>query len=425
MRLKHILSISLLLSAAVFINARDLVGFPEAANNYREYPENNLPEVGNAPKGYENFHIEHYGRHGSRWLIGTWRHDNAIAWLERCDTLAGGLTPRGREVLEEVKQARRDLKHHEGDLSDKGAAQHRGIARRMAKNFPGVFRKGAYVDARSTMIQRCIISMGNAVTELKGVQPELNLRISASEINDPYMKNVTDKPAIQAENNAQVHVDKYKNENLTDGKFLSILFNNPDEAKLYFDEDLFGFYLYEIASNSVSTGDQSSIAEIFSPEDIDRFWRRMNVQWYIRSGNTPLSGGLVPLRQRHLLRNIIASADTAVVSDNISANLRFGHEVIVIPLVVLMELDDYGKTYTDMNDLADNWLSYNIFPMACNVQMIFARPAKEKKHNPEDVLVKVLLNEKPAKLPVPAVEGDYVRWTDLRKHYIDRFGMED
>ena len=425
MLLKHILPIALALSVAMQGNARELVAFPEAANNYREYPEANLPDVGKAPKGYENFHIEHYGRHGSRYLIGTFRHDNAIAWLQRCDTIAGGLTPRGREVLEEVKQARHDLKHREGDLSDKGAAQHRGIARRMAKNFPGVFKKGAYVDARSTMIQRCIISMGNAVTELVAAEPGLNVRISASEFNDPYMKNVTDVPAIEAEQKAQMHVDRYKKENPTDGKYLSVLFNDPEKARLYLDEDLLGFYLYEIASNSVSTGDQSTIAEIFSPEDIDRFWRRMNVQWYIRSGNTPLTGGLVPLRQRHLLRNMIASADTAVVSPNTSANLRYGHEVIVIPLVVLMELDDYGKTYTDVNELADNWLSYNIFPMACNVQMVFARPVKDKKHNPDDVLVKVLPNEKPAKLPVPAVDGDYVRWTDLRKHYLDRFGTED
>lgn len=425
MLLKQIIPISLLLSAAFSVCARELVAFPEAANNYREYPVENLPDVSKAPKGYENFHIEHYGRHGSRWLIGTFRHDNAIAWLQQCDTIAGGLTDKGREVLEEVKADLHNMKHREGDLTDKGAAQHRGIARRMAKNFPGIFKKGAYVDARSTMIQRCIISMGNAVTELVAAEPGIKLRISASEINDPYMKNVTDRPAIDAEQKAQVHVDRYKSENPTDGKYLSALFKNPEQAKSCIDEDLLGFYLYEIASNSVSTGEQSTIADIFSPEDIDRFWRRMNVQWYIRSGNTPLTDGLVPLRQRHLLRNMIASADTAVVSGNVSANLRYGHEVIVIPLVVLMELDDYGKTYTDMNELADNWLSYNIFPMACNVQMVFARPMKDKKRNPEDVLVKVLLNEKPAKLPVPAVNGDYVRWTDLRKHYLDRFGTKD
>ena len=34
------------------------------------YPEKPLPQLTAAPKGYEPFHIEHYGRHGSRWHIG-------------------------------------------------------------------------------------------------------------------------------------------------------------------------------------------------------------------------------------------------------------------------------------------------------------------------------------------------------------------
>ena len=34
------------------------------------YPEKQLPKLTPAPKGYEPFHLEHYGRHGSRWHIG-------------------------------------------------------------------------------------------------------------------------------------------------------------------------------------------------------------------------------------------------------------------------------------------------------------------------------------------------------------------
>lgn len=405
------------------LQARELVTFPVAANNYQEYPDTNLPDVSQAPKGYENFHIEHYGRHGSRWLIGTYRHDGAISYLQRGDSLAGGLTPRGKEVLAEVEEYLADLQGREGDLSPKGAKQHRDIARRMAKNFPGIFRKGAYVNAHSTMVQRCIISMSNSLLGILSVQPQMNVDLNASESETFYMKNVTDKPAIKAEKDAMtMYFDDFRQKNGTDGKFLGKLFNDPKAAARVMDEDELAEWLYDIASNSVSTGDQSDIADLFSHEEIDRLWRLQNAKWFIRSGNTKMTNGLVPLRQRFLLRNIIESADTAMTSPNASANLRYGHESIVIPLVSLMELNDYGKRHDTLEELADTWRSYEIFPMGCNIQMVFARPTKKKNYTADDVIVKVLLNEHPVKLPVPFVNGDYVSWPALRTYYLEKIG---
>ncbi len=421
--MKRIITFFASLALLVPVQARELVTFPVAANNYQEYPENNLPDVSQAPKGYENFHIEHYGRHGSRWLIGTYRHDGAISYLHRGDSLAGGLTPRGKEVLAEVEEYLADLQGREGDLSPKGANQHRDIARRMAKNFPGIFRKGAYVNAHSTMIQRCIISMNNSILGLLSIQPQMNVEVNASESETFYMKNVTDKPAIKAEKDAMtMYFDDFRQKNRTDGKFLDKLFNDPQAAARVMDEDELAEWLYDIASNSVSTGDQSDIADLFSHEEIDRLWRLQNAKWFIRSGNTKLTNGLVPLRQRFLLRNIIESADTAMTSPNASANLRYGHESIVIPLVSLMELNDYGKRHDTLEELADTWRSYEIFPMGCNIQMVFARPAKKKNYTADDVIVKVLLNEHPVKLPVPFVNGDYVSWPALRNYYLEKIG---
>lgn len=421
--MKRIITFFASLALLVPVQARELVTFPVAANNYQEYPENNLPDVSQAPKGYENFHIEHYGRHGSRWLIGTYRHDGAINYLQRGDTLAGGLTPRGKEVLAEVKEYLADLQGREGDLSPKGAQQHRDIGRRMAKNFPGIFRKGAYVNAHSTMVQRCIISMSNSLLGLLSVQPQMNVELNASESETFYMKNVTDKPAIKAEKDAMtLYFEDYRQKNGTDGKFLAKLFNDPEAAARVMDEDELAGWLYDIAANSVSTGEQSDIANLFSPEETDRLWRLQNAKWFLRSGKTPMTGGLVPLRQRFLLRNMIESADTAMTSTNASANLRYGHEVIVIPLVTLMELNDYGKEYASLDNIEENWRSYEIFPMACNVQMVFARPVKKKNYTADDVIVKVLLNERPVKLPVPFVNGDYVSWPALRNYYLEKIG---
>ncbi|MDE6049898.1 MAG: hypothetical protein K2G09_09455, partial [Paramuribaculum sp.] len=121
---------------------------------------------------------------------------------------------------------------------------------------------------------------------------------------------------------------------------------------------------------------------------------------------------------RESLRNMITSSDTAIASTRPGANLRFGHEVCVLPLAVLMELDHYGDEINDLEEVADKWKNYEIFPMASNIQIIYYRP--DGSTAPEDVLVKVLLNEREVKLPVTTSTAPYYRWTDLRNYYLKK-----
>ena len=55
-----------------------------------------------------------------------------------------------------------------------------------------------------------------------------------------------------------------------------------------------------------------------------------------------------------------------------------------------------GKQIADLEQLAaEGWNNYDIFPMGCNVQLIFYKPKKGKG----DILVKALLNENETTLP--------------------------
>lgn len=412
-----------LAAAVVPASGRELVGFPKAANNYQLYPSESLPDVSQAPAGYENFHIEHYGRHGSRWHIGYNRQDQAIKMLERADAKGGGLTAEGKKILGNLWRERLAMEGREGELSHAGAMQHRGIACRMVANFPTIFTDSTIVDARSTIVPRCILSMTNALSEITRLCPGVDIKhIDASVADAVYMKNFVDTVAMKAEDAAKKYVNEFYAANPTDGSWMKHIFNDPDAAEKVIKKEKLADYLFEIAQNSVSIGPQSDIINIFSPEETDRIWRRQNARWFIKGGNTPLTGGLVPLRQGNLLRNIIESADTTLTSSHRSANLRFGHEIIVLPLVTLLELNDYGREYQSLDQLADNWHAADIYPMACNVQFIFARPKDKAPGDvkPEEVLVKVLLNERPASLPVKASSGDYVKWTDLRDYYLTK-----
>ena len=56
------------------------------------------------------------------------------------------------------------------------------------------------------------------------------------------------------------------------------------------------------------------------------------------------------------------------------------------------------------------------------IQLIFYRP--KKKGATGDILVKAMLNEREATLPVPTTQHPYYRWEDLRAYWsgrLDRF----
>ena len=51
-----------------------------SASNFLAYVDP-TEDLTPAPKGYEAFYLTHYGRHGSRWLIGEWEYTDAMKVL--------------------------------------------------------------------------------------------------------------------------------------------------------------------------------------------------------------------------------------------------------------------------------------------------------------------------------------------------------
>lgn len=158
-----------------------LVDSYQAGSQYLAYPRPayGLPRLTDAPKGYVPFHIEHYGRHGSRWLLNNEKYDRPVEYLEKADRY-GKLTPRGKLLLEQLTKIRDDSRGRVGELTPLGHRQHRDIARRMTENFPEIFVPGTHVDAKSTVVIRCILSMANEIAELQKICPGLTVTCDAS-----------------------------------------------------------------------------------------------------------------------------------------------------------------------------------------------------------------------------------------------------
>lgn len=408
--------LSLLLAGAAIAAGAASVDPADASSQYKPYPSEEIPSPTPPPAAYTPFHIEHYGRHGSRWLIEDRNYDVPVEQLEKAER-AGALTRKGQKVLDVLRQVRADSKGRLGELTPLGAEQHRGIARRMAANYPGIFRAGTPVDAKSTVVIRCILSMLNEIETLKAIEPALEVTTDASEADMWYMNHHDPVKNAATDSVKRIWLRPFEKAHANRGEYLKGLVSDAKFAADSIDCDELFRQLFEVALNMPSHAGRypAILTEVFSPDEIDEGWRVNNAHWFLNGANTALNHNLSPTVQRHLLRNMIASADTAVASGRPSANLRFGHETMVLSLAVLLDINGYGTEHNDLETLADSWRAYEIFPMACNIQMVFYRP--ENGHG--DTLVKVMLNERETYLGgMEPVSGPYYRWDDLRERML-------
>lgn len=394
----------------------------QSGSQYLAYPvpDYGVPVLSESPEGYAPFHMEHYGRHGSRWRINEKDYNETLILLGKAYN-DNKLTPKGIEVYELVKKLKKDSEGRLGELTPLGHRQHRGIAQRMINNFPELFTDSTYLDAKSTVVIRCILSMANEVSEFEKAFPGMRTKMDASRTTQKILAyNSSDTVARQLGDEAVVFVDEYVETLPKPDAFYNKLFTDRQYVTDSLDDRKIFKRLFDLAVNMQSHDEYPSLFDLFTVDELNNEWLARNADWYVTAGNTPLTKNRVPYNQRVLLRNIIESADTAMMSTNKSANLRFGHESIVLPLTVLMELNNAAYETTDLSTLADNWRNYEIFPMGSNIQMVFYRPNGPSVFTDEEILVKVLLNEAEATLPLEPVTGNYYRWKDVRRLYMDK-----
>ena len=152
-----------------------------AGSNYLDYDRQlSTKPLTPSPKGYEPYYMSHYGRHGSRWLISDGNYSRPIATLKMSKEM-GKLTPEGEKVLETLEAIYKTSTKRLGDLTTVGERQHHGIGKRMTQNFPEIFKaKDVMIDARSTTVNRCILSMIAECEELAAANPTARIHNDVS-----------------------------------------------------------------------------------------------------------------------------------------------------------------------------------------------------------------------------------------------------
>ena len=397
-----------------------------AGSNYLDY-DRQLPTkaLTPTPKGYEPYYMSHYGRHGSRWLISDGNYSRPIATLETAKEM-GKLTAKGEEVLETLKAIYKTSTKRLGDLTTVGERQHHGIGKRMTQNFPEIFKKkDVMIDARSTVVTRCILSMIAECEELAAANPTARIHNDVSESLQYYLNQPWEGIVKEMGRNTGDKEDRdYSIKWTHPERLMKVLFNDLEFVYNNISAGALMRQLFHVACNMQSHDTDLELFSLFTDEEIYDQWRQKNIGWYLDYGPSPVSGGKMPFSQLNLLKNIIETADTVTMTQ---ATLRFGHEVCVMPLACLLELDNCGMAVDNLDELDKYWRNYCIFPMGCNIQLIFYRPLPFKPKGkgkglpkPGPVLVKALLNEREAYLPIETNQWPYYSWQDLREYYLKK-----
>ena len=241
----------------------------KAGGVYLAYPEEASYQTP-APKGYKPFYISHYGRHGSRYLLGDGDFEQSIALLEEAEQ-RGCITALGKDVLNRLRLVFNETKGRGGDLTPLGRRQHQGIAERMVRNFPEVFRGKRNVSARSTVVYRCAMSMVAFGDRLKGLCPQLDINYEMSEKYMPYLNYHTEKSNrfTNGENGPWVEeYRKFESARVNPDRLVKSLFSDSNFIRCRVNGEKLMWAFYWIAVDMQDVETKVSFYDLFTTQDV-------------------------------------------------------------------------------------------------------------------------------------------------------------
>lgn len=365
-----------------------------------------------APSGYIPVYVSHYGRHGSRYLEKKSMYEDVAKVFSKA-ARQHGLTDEGKALLDGLKEFGNLSAGHYGQLSELGAAEQKQLGRRLAARYPSVFSDPARRGVRcvSSVAPRCIMSMTNFSSELKGAFPDLEFEYLCGEHFQKYII-ATDFVDTTRHINAPIVSADFR-ERFDFPAFASRFFKpSVDVASLVPDTLYFVRTLYCNAVDAACISADPEVRRHFTESELKAVADNYDVYLYGNFCNST-TGGHLRLRDAVVLvDDVVTKADAALSSGNMAADIRYGHDSAMMTFLSILGIRGYD-VHVHPREVTGLWTSSAMMPMAANLQMVFyAKPGAE-------VLVKVLFNEVETSIPALG-PGPYYRWSELRGYLASR-----
>ena len=414
--------VGLLLSGTVSAEgqtvAQELKADPNrAAGSFYALPVVKMPKDTPAPGGKKPFYINHYGCPGSYYRVTSALYETPYAVFAKADSL-GKLTKLGKDVKRRLDLLRRNAKDRNGELTRKGARQTRDLVRQMVQRFPDVFTAKGYYSGRSIVQNNCLLTTEEAMVQLSEMYQPLTTNVTSTHKEDRFMAP-QDKvlEGLRWDSLTQSHYDRFLSLNTGNARLMESLFTDQNFLIENVDPEELSRQLFVLAGSIQHTELSGSVTlyDLFTPTEIQSHWKKLNAKNYIQYGACTLNGGTQPFMQRSTLRNMIHMGDSLQNRYAPIIHLRYTNEEVVMALACLMELDNCGLQTDNLDALGDmGWVNYRIAPLGGSIMMIHYR----SERGDPDVLVKVLLNGREARLPIETDCAPYYHWNDVKRFYL-------
>ncbi len=376
----------------------------------------NVPAQTPAPRGYKAFYVSSYNRHGSRYAYTSRAYSVLLEMLEEGEE-SGNLTEYGSQLLADLKPFWEASEYKVGTLTTIGWDQQDRLAATMLANYPKVFRKGARVDACASSSVRSVLSMSAFCVGLAKRRPRLGiyehqgpLDIQATAPNmgrNPFRYVGPDLPNPYNETSEEFFARRFPDYS----DVLSRMFVDPSTS--LGDRDAFyvfdHIYMLVAGQNSLPEDCRVNVSDIFTDEEFALMWEVDNYERFREYYNYITSCCSV-------YDDIISKADERIAFGERGADLRFGHDHVMMTLLMIGDIDGFGQFPENQDDLISVWQTYRS-PMATNLQFVFYKSRKTGG----DILVKILLNGEEVRFgSASPYVGPYYRWEDIKTFYQQR-----
>ncbi|MDE6126005.1 MAG: histidine phosphatase family protein [Muribaculaceae bacterium] len=405
--MRRILLISVIITIAARLCAADptltAYSVDDCLGTARPYP---VPAgLVEPPDSLTPVFINHVGRHGARYPSSSTPVEKLLRHLHKADS-AGSLTPLGRSVLEAVSMVAEASHNRWGALDSLGMAEQRGIASRMFRTFPELFRDQT-VTALSSYAPRCVMSMYEFTHQLDRLNNHVEIITTAGRQNSPLMRPFDlDKAYIdwRAEKAWEQPYDFMYQTAVPTAPARRFINDPAMDSKKAQEISLLSF---TVLRGIPAMGRSIDLLKFFTSEELNSMWAVENLRHYLRYTATTLSTLPAELATQ-LVLNLISTTDAAAAGESpATVMLRFGHAETLMPLLSLLRLRGcyYMTNYFDTVGL--HWKGFDIVPMAANLRMVLFRSKKG------GLYVRFDLNERPIPL-LPNSDAVYTPWPVAR-----------
>jgi len=409
--------VSFTLFARVFgqTTVQELISTPEKTGgvNYA-YPAHEIRLPTPAPDGYEPIYISHFGRHGSRYLVDDAEYKQLVDLFQQADS-CDALTALGKDVNKRLIAIWGEAKGKGGELSPLGEEQLLGITNRMFNQHPGVFRKGSLLTAVSTTVGRCIHSMEIVSRRIAELNPDITVVQDADPRHMEYLNHHT-KEAVRFRYASDTWKEKYnqfEEAHVQPARMMNSLFSDLNFLNDKITPASLMRKIYNLAGNLQNMTMQISLFDLFVHPELFNLWQCSNYSLYVQYANAAENGGIMMENAKPLLKDIIDKASFYCTTNSFGASLRFGHDGNIIPLAMLLHLQDSYNSVSEPTQFFSAWSDFKVAPMSANIQLIFYR-----KEGSELILVKFLQNENEVMVPlVQCYSFPFYNWSDVLSFY--------